>query len=176
MGHEPTGASAGGVIEVLGEFLVVERDGCDLYRAATDATSGELSARLFDLGVEAERRVQLLERALEQLGTPPDDAATAAGDVLRLAPVLADGRHDARQLLEALLLFEIRDELIGSTLVALARESTQSRVAKALEQAALPIESNEAWGAHDTPRHRERIEFVGDALRAAVRRAAGLDG
>jgi hypothetical protein len=166
MSGEP---SIGGATAMLAEFLAIERDGRALYDAAVAATSGGLREQLFDLGAETERRVQLLERALQQLGGEP----AGTPEVLLLTP-LAAATQDSRHLLEALLMFEIRDEVIGETLEAMARSAHDPHVARVLSDAALPIQSNEAWGAHDAPRHRERIAFVARAVRAQVRDAARL--
>jgi hypothetical protein len=155
---------------ILAEFLVVERDGRDLYDAALQlAPRGERYERLFDFRTEADRRMGLLEHAMQQLGLPID--APSSG-VLRLAPLAADA--GPRHLVEALLLFELRDELVGETLGAMGREEQDPRVAEAAQRAAMPIQSNEAWGAHDSSRHRERIDALTTLLRQLVREDAGL--
>jgi hypothetical protein len=156
-------------VTILQEFLAVERDGRDLYDAALRVASGSRYEHLFDFRAEADRRVLLLEDALRRLDASP--GGTAPG-VLRLAPLTADARP--RHLVEGLLLFELRDEIIGETLEAMGREADDPRVAEVLATTALPIQSNEAWGAHDSSRHRERIDALHALLRQLVREDAGL--
>jgi hypothetical protein len=160
-------------VEVLGEFLVVARDGKELYEIAGRRAAADVAYRVADYAEESARHVRLLERALEQLGAVPDEAAALAPGVVRLAPAVRDSASD-RNLLEALLLYELRDEIVGVTLEAMARDAPDAEVAAAAGAAALPIQSNEALGAHDSSRHRDRIGYLNEALRARVRSDAGI--
>jgi len=162
-------------VELLGEFLVVARDGLELYEIAGRRAPADIAYRVADYTEEAARHVRLLEQALEQLGVVPDEAASRTTGVVRLAPALRDAGSD-RNLLEALLLYELRDEVVGVTLEDMGRDAADAEVAAVAGAAALPIQSNEALGAHDSSRHRERISFLNDALRARVRSDAGIAG
>jgi hypothetical protein len=164
------------VISVLFRFLTVERDGVELYRHALTHASGAAYDMLFDFGVEADRHVRLLEAALVELGAGLDRAEDVAADVPRLDPAIRSlRRHDARDVLEALLLFEVRDEIIGSALDRLAKDCPDRDIADVLRAASQPIESNEAFGAHDSSRHRDRIAWLHDAQRHLVDAMLGLD-
>jgi hypothetical protein len=161
------------LLDLLSELLAVVRAGLRLYRDGVDTTPAELRDRLLEYGDESQRHVDLLEQAVRDLGGDPAYESPHARFVGKLSEIRTSEVEDdpARSLyfrLEGLLVFELRDAIIGEVLEGLAASSEDPEARQVLDRMATTVRSGAALGAHDVSRPSERIEWLEQAMRTAA--------
>ena len=134
------------LLDLLSEWLTLERDGIRLYQQYESAA--------------------------------PEDARVTLAvyhTLLELDQMVPPERRGMYHL-EALLVFETRDQLLWEMLAALARHGSTAAGAGVLRRAADDVQSVEALGAGDAPRHEERLRWIRAAMQQLVLTDAGLAG
>jgi hypothetical protein len=166
------------VLDLLSEVLALVRAGARVYRETAGDAPAELAERLREYGDESDRHVALLEQAIRELGGDPayeSEGASLARDVSESVLARTDGTP--RRLpyrLEALLLYELRDAIIGEVLEGISAASDDPAIHDALHRAAITVLSGESLGAHDITRPSERIAWLENSLRQVVLGGFGL--
>jgi len=172
LAHDP-------LLDLLSELITRERDGATLYRRCLEDAPDALRDTLVAYGQDIDGHVQLLEHAITQLG----------GDPSYITPAAESGRGLTRELLtfretgptrwiyrlEALFIFETRDQILWESLQLLARKSLEVADAEIVGSAATSVASGEALGAYNGSRHRERIRWARDTMRDLILEQRGLD-
>ena len=164
---------------MLSELITRERDGATLYRRYLEDAPDALRDALLVAGVEIQGHVQVLERTITHLGGDPSFVTPAAESGRRLTQDLLTFRETgpARWIyrLEALLVFETRDQILWESLRLLAQTNLEGTDAAIVGAAARTVESGEALGGYSGSRHQERIRWARDTLRDLILEQRGLD-
>ncbi len=167
------------LLDLLSELITRERDGATLYRRYLDDAPDDMRDTLADYGAEIDQHVHLLERTITQLGGDPSYVTPAAESGRRLTRELLALRETgpARWIyrLEALFVFETRDQILWESLHLLSRTGLETADAAVVGPAAMQVESPEALGAYSGSRHRERIRWARDTMRDLILAQRGLD-
>jgi hypothetical protein len=157
------------LLDLLSELFAVVRAGLRLYREGVDGAPAEIRDRLLEYGDESQRHFNLLEHAIRELGgdaayeSPQAKLVTGLNDF-----VMMESQDSERGLyfrLEGLLIYELRDAIIGEVLDRLADASDDSNARDVLRRIALTVRSGAAFGAHDVSRPSERIEWLKESMR-----------
>lgn len=170
------------LLDLLSEWLTLERDGIRLYQQYESAAPEEEQVTLAIYRMEIARHVGLLEQTIIDLGGDPSYISPLGMTARRLTDVLLEldqmvlPERRGMYRLEALLVFETRDQLLWEMLAALARHGSAAAGAGALRRAADDVQSVEALGAGDAPRHEERLQWIRATMRQLVLTDAGLAG
>jgi hypothetical protein len=178
MADAPTVGGRQRLLDVLSELLAVARSGLRLYRDGVDEAPAALRDRLLEFGDESQRHVDLLEQAVRELGGDPGYVSPQArlvagpGDGTRAR--IADPERGPYFRLEALLLYELRDALVGEVLDRLAAASEEPDVRDVLHRTVLTVRSGESLGAHDVTRHSERVRWLEHEMRTVLLAEFGL--
>ncbi len=121
----------------------------------------------------------MLEHTIAYLGGDPSSVTPAAESGRRLTRELLTVRETrpARWVyrLEALVVFETRDQILWESLRLLARTGLEAADAAIVGPAATQVESGEALGAYNGSRHRERIRWARETMPDLIREQSGLD-
>ena len=167
------------LLDVLSELLTRERDGATLYRRYLEDAPDAMRDTLVAFGHDVDGHVQLLEHVITQLGGDPSYVTPAAESGRRLTRELLALREtgSARWIyrLEALFVFETRDQILWESLQLLARKGLEAADADVVGPAATQVESGEALGAYNGSKHRERIRWARDTMRDLILEQRGLD-
>ena len=162
------------LLDLLSELFAVVRAGLRLYREGVEGAPAEIRDRLLEYGDESQRHFNLLEHAIRGLGGDPAYESPQAKLVIGLNDfVMAESQDSERGLyfrLEGLLIYEIRDAIIGEVLDRLADASDDPDTRQTLHRIVLTVRSGAAFGAHDVSRPSERIEWLERTMRTV-----GLD-
>ncbi len=170
------------LLDLLSEWLTLERDGIRLYQHYESAAAEEAQVTLAGYRAEITRHVGLLEQTIIDLGGEPSYISPLGVTARRLTDVLLEldqmvpPERRGMYRLEALLVFETRDQLLWEMLAALAQHGSAAAGAGALRRAAVGVQSVEALGAGDAPRHGERLQWIRAAMQQLVLTDAGLPG
>lgn len=167
------------LLDLLSELITRERDGRELYHQYVDDAPEEMRDNLVEYGVEIDKHVRLLERTIKHLGGDPSYLAPAAESARRLTQLLMElgETGPARWVyrLEAILLFETRDQIIWEILELLSRKGLEAPDAEVVRPAADEVESAEELGAYNASRHRERIQWARENLHTVALAQLDLD-
>ncbi len=170
------------LLDLLSEWLTLERDGIRLYQQYESAAPEDARVTLAVYRAEIARHVSLLEQTITDLGGEPSYVAPLGVTARRLTDALLEldqmvpPERRGMYHLEALLVFETRDQLLWEMLAALARHGSTAAGAGVLRRAADDVQSVEALGAGDAPRHEERLRWIRAAMQQLVLTDAGLAG
>lgn len=171
LAHDP-------LLDLLSELITRERDGAALYRRYLEDAPDALRDTLAASGAEIDEHVRLLAHTIAQLGGDPSSVTPTAESGRRLTRELLAVRETgpARWIyrLEALYVFETRDQILWESLQLLARTGLEGADAGIVGPVATQVESGEALGAYNSSRHRERIRWARDTMRALILEQRGL--
>jgi hypothetical protein len=169
----------GPLLALLSELMTRERDGAALYHRYLDDAPAAMRDTLAASGAEIDHHVHLLERAIIQLGGDPSYVAPVAESGRRLTQELLALRETGPDRwiyrLEALFVFETRDQILWESLRLLSQKGLAAADAAVVRPAAVAVESPEALGAYNGSRHRERIRWARDTMRDLILEQLGLD-
>jgi len=138
------GEKATVLVDKLGERAAFERAGTRLYELAMlkaqaypSWDGGPSLADLREIRDEELAHFGLVIGCIEELGGDPTAMTPSADIAINLSmgifAVLADPRTDLRQCVEGLLVAELSDNACWETLIALARELGQDKMAQRME-------------------------------------------
>jgi len=165
------------LLDLLDQSIMDERDGAALYHRYLDDAPAEMYDALVASGAQIDQHVRLLERIITQLGGDPSFLPlTVEHGRLTGEPGAPHETRASRWIdrLDAIVAFETRDQTLWTTLYRLSRHDLTAADAAIVRPAALQVESAEAFGACNGSRHRERIRWARDTMRALVREQRGL--
>jgi hypothetical protein len=166
------------LLDLLSELLAVERDGRRLYAGYLRDAPDHMQQKLLDYAELSRQHVLILETAVRDLGGDPDYVSPGAAVAHSLTEAVLSATEDApvRRWVYRLLhlvSYELRDGMVWEVLDAAGKRQT-GHVAEVLRRAALAVLSDEALGAHQSDRNRERVEWALRCMRRELSEETGV--
>lgn len=167
----------GVLLDILSEFVAIERDGIRLYDHYLADAPSELRTTLADYRYEMDRHATLIGEAIGRLGgdasrlTPAAQTAQQRTDLL--LSLDADRPGSWLQRLETILVLETKDAYVWDVLRLIVAESHDADVVAALRPPTIDVGSQDGWDAPGSG-HAERIEWARNAMRGLALEAIGV--
>ncbi|GAC1674007.1 MAG: hypothetical protein NVS9B8_16640 [Candidatus Limnocylindrales bacterium] len=175
--RQDQGSDKSVLLEILSEFVAIERDGIRLYDHYLREAPAELQANLRDFRFEMERHATLIGAAIGRLGGDPARMSVAAETARQRTDLLLslDADHPAGwlQRLETILILETKDAYVWDVLRLIVAESNDAEVLEALKPPTVDVASQEGWDAPGSG-HGDRIGWARTTMRDMALEAIGI--